>query len=203
MYKKRFGIEFKAGLRPCDGSGAEYTRGPLGFGGLGRILAGRPAASVSVARPHSQALVTSVVFSSDGQLLASASTDCRARLWGTATGAARSTLEGHSDSVNSVVFSPDGQLLASVPHDRAARLWDTVTGAARGALKSHWAPVDSVAFSPDDQLLASASRDRTARLWDTATEAARGTLNGHSDSVIHPAFSYFMYSSYQLRSIQL
>ncbi|KAF6238668.1 hypothetical protein HO173_003174 [Letharia columbiana] len=53
--------------------------------------------------------VSAVVFSPDGQLLASASYDNTVRLWDPATGASRGTLEGHSDWVSAVVFSPDGQ----------------------------------------------------------------------------------------------
>ncbi|OCK86512.1 uncharacterized protein K441DRAFT_599402, partial [Cenococcum geophilum 1.58] len=39
--------------------------------------------------------------------------DKMVRLWDTATGAARSTLEGHSDSVMPVALSPDCQVVAS------------------------------------------------------------------------------------------
>jgi WD40 repeat protein len=54
--------------------------------------------------------VTSVVFSPDGQLLASASADCTARLWDTVTGAARGTLKGHwvAEEKEYILWLPPG-----------------------------------------------------------------------------------------------
>ena len=66
--------------------------------------------------------VSSVAFSPDGKLVASASYDRRVRLWDAVTGAALQKLEGHSSSVTSVAFSPDGKLVASASGDRTVRL---------------------------------------------------------------------------------
>jgi WD40 repeat protein len=110
--------------------------------------------------------------SPDGKLVAPASTDKTVKLWDSATGAARRTLEGHSNWVYAVAFSPDGKLVASASADRTVRLWDSATGSARRTLEGHSNYVIAVAFSPDGKLVASASYDKTVRLWDSATGAA-------------------------------
>jgi WD40 repeat protein len=130
-----------------------------------------------------------VVFSPDGQLLASGSYDNTVRLWDPITGELHGALAGHSDWVRAVVFSPDGQLLASGSDDNTVRLWDPVTGEPRGTLAGHSGWVSAVVFSPDGLLLASGSWDNTVRLWDAATGEPRGTLAGHSDWVSAVVFS--------------
>jgi WD40 repeat protein len=142
----------------------------------------------SVLEGHTQS-VWAVVFSADGQLLASASRDNTVRVWETATGACRSVLEGHTNGVNAVVFSADGQLLASASYDNTVRVWETATGACRTLLESNADYVNAVVFSADGLLLALASRDRTVRVWETATGACRTVLESQSPYIYYLTFS--------------
>lgn len=70
--------------------------------------------------------VTSVAFSPDGSLLASAAGKPVIELWRVADGHLLATLEGHGRRVLSVAFSPDGTLLASGAADYTVRLWGVV-----------------------------------------------------------------------------
>jgi WD40 repeat protein len=133
-------------------------------------------------RGHTSA-VTSVVYSPDGQRLASASWDRTVKVWDARTGQGTLTLKGHTDAVEGVAFSPGGRLLASASRDKTVKLWDARTGRETLTLKGHTTYVYGVAFSPDGQRLASASWDRTVKVWDAQTGRETLTLRGHTGVV--------------------
>jgi WD40 repeat protein/uncharacterized caspase-like protein len=72
--------------------------------------------------------VTDVVFSRDGKLLASSSTDNTIKIWDVASKRELRTLTGHTANIESMDFSPDGRLLASASDEGSTFLWDTNTG---------------------------------------------------------------------------
>ena len=125
--------------------------------------------------------VTSVTFSRDGTLLASAGgwNDSTVRLWDVATQTEVATLREHTDEVRSVTFSRDGATLASGSNDRTVKLWDVATQTEVATLREHTDEVRSVTFSRDGATLASGAADGTVLLWDVETgNAAR--LSGHT-----------------------
>ena len=101
----------------------------------------------------------------------------------------KTTLTGHSDSVNSVAFSPDGKTLASGGKDDTIKIWNLSTGRPTRTLTGHSDEVNSVAFSPDGKTLASGSGDDTIKIWNLSTGRLTRTLTGHSGAVYSLAFS--------------
>jgi RNA polymerase sigma factor (sigma-70 family) len=136
-----------------------------------------------------EGIVTSVAFSPDGKLLASAGEDATVRLWSRATEREVHRLVGHRGWVYGVAFAPGGDLLASCGEDRSLRLWSTATGQQVRPFQGHQGPVHCVAFSADGKMLVSAGGDRTIRLWDVATGREVRRLTGHRDRVGCVAFS--------------
>ncbi len=119
--------------------------------------------------------VTSVTFSPNGEILASADWAGQVKLWDPLTGVEQATFTplGRTQyyrppSVTSIAFSPDGSLLAmglSLQGGCSVQVWDVAARRARAALRAHPLDVEAVAFSPDGRTLATASRDKTVRLW--------------------------------------
>lgn len=117
--------------------------------------------------------ITSVKFSSDGQLIASASEDTTIKIWRT-YGKLQQTLAGHQDSVFSVIFSPNNQLLFAASFDNTVSFWryDSRTSLFEKQPIFMLKEPDgllAIALSPDGKTLATANNKGQIKLW---------TLNG-------------------------
>ena len=133
--------------------------------------------------------VSSLSFSSRGDVLASGSGDGIIQLRDPATGSLLRALNEQRKFIQSVSFSPNDEMLASDSYDGTIQLWDPTTCSLLQTLSGHSDDVNSVAFSPNSQLLASGSNDQTIRLWDPTTGSLLRTLSGHELMAFSVAFS--------------
>ncbi|NEQ57698.1 MAG: hypothetical protein F6K53_09845 [Moorea sp. SIO4A1] len=130
--------------------------------------------------------VYDLVFSPDGEMIASASGDNTVKIW-QRDGKLVNTLEGHGSQVKGVAFSPDGEMIASASADNTVKIW-TTEGILLNTFTNYSAGFEAVAFSPDGKLIASASEDNTVKLL-TIEGKLHKLLTGHSAGVKGIAFS--------------
>jgi WD40 repeat protein len=102
--------------------------------------------------------ITSIVFSHNSDLLATATYDGTIRLWNLAGETQENqpvTFRGHDRSISQTVFSPDDRLLVTASHDETIRIWylDSEMDATNAVVL----PIDSVptalAVTPDGRWL--------------------------------------------------
>ncbi|MEG3974940.1 hypothetical protein QT970_10005 [Microcoleus sp. herbarium8] len=130
-----------------------------------------------------------VSLSPDGQFVATASDDNRARIW-TVNGQEVRRLEGHQGWVTVVNFSPNGQSIATGSNDGIVKLWNAKTGENLQNFRGHRGVVLTASFSRDGKRLVSAGRDGFVRLWNLADRPVqRLELTGFKDDVNAIAFS--------------
>ncbi len=72
--------------------------------------------------------VFKIELAPDGKTFAACSSDKTVKVYETATGTKKQSLEGHADWVYAIAFAPDGKSLASGSWDGQVRLWNLADG---------------------------------------------------------------------------
>ncbi|MFN8418025.1 MAG: WD40 repeat domain-containing protein [Anaerolineae bacterium] len=133
-------------------------------------------------------IITGLVFSPDGAMLASVSgvvqgdvlytSDNSLRLWDVRTGKQIAVLEGE-DHLYSVAISPDGKLIATGSSNGIIQLWDAVAKVELGSLTASPEIILSLAFSSDGSLLFAGDSGDTIYIWDVKAKEEVRKLTGH------------------------
>ncbi|KAJ3544067.1 hypothetical protein NM208_g3243 [Fusarium decemcellulare] len=136
--------------------------------------------------PHLQTLrhtdqVTSVVFSGNGKLVATAAGDTK-RLWDATTGGERGLFKGHSRRIIALRFVSNGAMLATASLDQTVRVWETTTGRELRVWELSTYDIESTAFSSDGKTVAIAhskshEKRRSKPYYEYASSAFVHTLN--------------------------
>ncbi|HEY9853203.1 MAG TPA: hypothetical protein V6D28_27270 [Leptolyngbyaceae cyanobacterium] len=133
--------------------------------------------------------ISSLVISSDGQKIASASFDGQIKLWDLPTGELIRVVSENAGVVYAIALNSDAEILASGSSDLSVKVWELQTGALIENFKEHSGSIRSVAISPDGTTLASGSFDQTIKIASLQTSKLINTLTGHQGAVSAIAFS--------------
>jgi len=127
--------------------------------------------------------VTTLEWSSNGELLATGSYDGVARVW-KRTGTLVHTLRSHRGPIFSLKWNKRGNYLLSGSYDKTTIVWDVSgeVGFVKQQFSHHFAPALDVDWK-DDSTFASCSTDKTVHICQVGCARALHTYTGHKDEV--------------------
>src|SRR5262249_47598152 len=146
------------------------------------------------------AFVSSLAYSPDGNLLASANGDGRVNIYCPESKDRRFPLglPAHEGQAYQVVFSPDGKSFASCGHDKTIVVHgapgpngEATDGMGVVKWKIEKLPdlVTTLAYGRDSNTFATGSNDHSVRVWDIPSGQVLRTFLGHTDAVTAVSFA--------------
>lgn len=128
--------------------------------------------------------ITTLVWSPDTTLLASASEDHTVQIWDAQTGSSVLVYRGQHSGVRALDWSPDGCYLAIGSDDNVVRIVHIVEQRISMVYNGHvrgYYGIDAVAWSPDGQYVASAGDDNMVQVWNALTGRLLVVYVGHQE----------------------
>jgi mono/diheme cytochrome c family protein len=116
--------------------------------------------------------VTSLEFSPDGKLLATADRAGGLLIWDAETGRERGDLRGHTEAIGAVSWRGDSAVLASTSEDDTVRLWKVADSTQIKSWSAHVPGSNSVHVARDGQIVSS-GRDGAVKTWKADGAAIR------------------------------
>ncbi|MEO0458196.1 MAG: hypothetical protein AAF152_16670 [Cyanobacteria bacterium P01_A01_bin.114] len=116
-----------------------------------------------------------LAMSANGKTLISGGRDKTIRVWDTATGQLRKTLQSNSGVIRAVEIAPNGTTIVSGGGDVRVRIWDITSNQPPKVLVGHTVPINQVKVSDDSKTLVSAG-DGEIKVWDIATGRLKASL---------------------------
>lgn len=176
-------------LTPAENSPVQSLIALGGTGNESAMVYDITQPSVTARSLTSDARLTSVVATSDPNLVILGDVEGALRFWDVSANASlveRAFLTGHDSAISAIALSPDGTRVltsggtafltpASDANQYAIVIWDVDSVSQVGALRGHTADVTAIDFGPPGQV-ASASLDGTVRLWNINEPSAPGVI---------------------------
>lgn len=109
--------------------------------------------------------VNGMVFSPDGESLATFGDDGQLVIWNIASGSVIHRFQGHHDAIRHAGFSSDGRQIVTSSSDRTVRIWDVATGQIIQTLEGLTALAWAASFTQSNRAVVASSGPGELSTW--------------------------------------